>query len=176
MVYSRLMPQNQRTLVNSGPRASTKSFILPALLLSLLSTAGCVALEPAKRDRHAEVRQAFDAWIAAYNRGQLAPLQNHYDSDIVLLPDGRPTFRGWPQIEEFFAPTFEKFKYELTTQIERIEISGNLAVVHGTIMANATPINGTVRHNTRLRYLTVLRRQSEGSWRVLTSMDNREIP
>ncbi len=150
---------------------------MPRLLRMLLPVLWLLALplsaaETTDADRVA-LRAVHDAWIAAYIGGDLAALERFYEPATVLMPDGRPTYRGWPAIRAFFAPGFERFDYEASTDLESIEVSGDLGSALGLVTVSLTPKGGGDVISRALRYLIVFRRDAAGEWRILYDMDNR---
>lgn len=142
------------------------------LLLSLTGSAEAAT----KRERDlADLRVVHDAWIAAYTSGDVDALERFYLDESVIMPDGRPTFRGWPQIRAFFAPGFERFRYAASAQLASLDVSGDLGTALGVVTVTLTPKAGGEAITRSLRYLIVFQRRGARDWRILLDMDNRQI-
>jgi uncharacterized protein (TIGR02246 family) len=128
----------------------------------------------AARDHDLQVlRRVHDEWIAAYTAGDVEALGRFYLDETVLMPDGRPTWRGWKEIRAFFAPGFERFSYAAQADLQSLEVSGDLGSAHGIVTVTLTPKAGGETVTRALRYLMVFRRVAKDDWRILLDMDNR---
>jgi uncharacterized protein (TIGR02246 family) len=123
----------------------------------------------------AVLRRIHDDWIATYTAGSVDALAKFYVDDTVLMPDGRPTYRGWSQIRAFFAPGFERFNYAASADLQTLESSGDLATAKGVVTVTLTPkAPASGEPVTRaLRYLIVFKRLQDDDWRIWLDMDNR---
>lgn len=149
-----------------------------ALVLSCIAGdfagAASVRQEAAARDHDRQVlRRVHDQWIAAYTAGDVEALGRFYLDETVLMPDGRPTYRGWQEIRAFFAPGFERFSYTAQADLQSLEVSGDLGSAHGIVTVTMTPKAGGEAVTRALRYLIVFKRVAKDDWRILLDMDNR---
>ncbi len=153
--------------------------ITPATVLAMafaLAVTSASAQAASRHDRDlAALRAVHDAWIAAYTSGDVAKLEGFYSDESVIMPDGRPAYRGWPQIRGFFAPGFERFDYAARADLQYLDVSGDLGTARGVVTLTVTPKKGGPPSTRELRYLIVFRRQSRGDWRILLDMDNRAV-
>ena len=76
-----------------------KSILAGALALSLVATTGGVSIAASEA---AAVHAADDAWIKAYNAGQVANVVALYDEKAVVYPPGAPPVQGRAAIQTFF--------------------------------------------------------------------------
>jgi ketosteroid isomerase-like protein len=123
----------------------------------------------------ASLRRVHDEWIAAYTAGNVDALERFYFADTVLMPDGRPTWRGWPQIRAFFAPGFARFDYDAKADLQTLEVSGDLGTAKGVVTVTLTPKAGGEPATRALRYLIVFKRLQADDWRIYLDMDNAAI-
>ncbi len=105
--------------------------------------------------------------------GDVDALERFYLEETILMPDGRPTYRGWTQIRAFFAPGFERFRYAASADLQSLEVSGDLGAAKGIVTVTVVPKAGGDAATRALRYLIVFRRKARGDWRILLDMDNR---
>jgi ketosteroid isomerase-like protein len=149
--------------------------LIPVLLLAI-----AIAIPTAEgasgRDRDlAALRAVHSAWIAAYTSSDIAALERFYSDDSVIMPDGRPAYRGWPEIRDFFAPGFERFNYAARADLQYLDVSGDLGTARGVVTLTVTPKAGGPPSTRQMRYLIVFKRQRRGDWCILLDMDNRAV-
>lgn len=110
----------------------------------------------------------IDDFMEAYKNCDAAACAAAYTEDATILPGDRPTARDRKEIKALFTQIFEEGARKLTLIPEEVESSGSLAYEIGTAVLDLTDKDGSVFSDERL-YLTVLRRQSNGSWRIQAS-------
>jgi uncharacterized protein (TIGR02246 family) len=152
-------------------------------LVLALGTAICLALSvgcqapqgPAglsEADRTA-IRQVAenDARLAnAHDAKGAAAL--YADDATVLAPEqaavqGRAAIQAWMEA----SPPLSNFQ----SQSLEIEGRGDLAYDRGTYSVTVTPV-GAAPIDVRGKYLTILRKQADGSWKIQRDMWNSDLP
>ncbi len=118
--------------------------------------------------RHEEAYASTDAFLEAYSRGDAATCAAFYTSDATVLPGDRPVGSGREEIEALFAGIFEQGVKKLTLIPDEVSCDGDLAYEIGTAILEVPQSDGSLLFDER-RYLTVLKRQSDGSWRMHAS-------
>lgn len=170
------------TVSHRAPLVTVLRRVAALVVAALLSLALALAAAPAdaasRRDRDrdlAALRAVHDAWIAAYTSGDVASLERFYTDDSVIMPDGRPAYRGWSEIRAFFAPGFERWNYAARADLQYLDVSGDLGTARGVVTLTFTPKAGGAPFTREMRYLIVFRREPLGDWRILLDMDNRAV-
>jgi uncharacterized protein (TIGR02246 family) len=154
------------------------------LLLALGLLSGCKVIvqrdqELTARDSSAieAVRSAYvQAWLADDTAGVLATL----DSEAVLLPPGRLALKGQRDIRAYWWPadgshtTITAFDWT----IEELSGTPELAFSRGISTVAWKYQKDTVRaeRTSRSTNLTILRRGSDGSWRIVRQMWGPPLP
>jgi uncharacterized protein (TIGR02246 family) len=110
----------------------------------------------------------IDDFMEAYKNCDAPACAAAYTEDATVLPGDRPTARGRKEIEALFTQIFEEGARKLTLIPNEIESSGCLAYELGTAILDLTDKDGSAFSDER-PYLSVLRRQSNGSWRIQAS-------
>jgi uncharacterized protein (TIGR02246 family) len=89
--------------------------------------------------------------------------------DVIFIPPEQPAFAGREACRSFLEdfPKPESF----TAQVDDVEGDGNLASSRGT--ATATFADGS---STRLRWLAIFRRGTDGRWRLARDLWNTHDP
>ena len=118
--------------------------------------------------RHEEAYASTDAFLEAYSRGDAAACAAFYTSDATVLPGDRPVASGREEIKALFAGIFEQRVRKLTLIPGEVSCDGDLAYEIGTAILEVPQSDGSLLFDER-RYLTVLKRQSDGSWRMQAS-------
>jgi len=149
----------------------------PLLTLALLC-AGCQpqAQEPAafSADEVAAISGVLDAVLEADLAGDWAAVAEHFAEEYVYMAPNMPAIEGraawleWAQAGEFKI-------IDLTVDVHEIDGSGDLAYVRGkfaeTLAAgDAEPIE---MHG---KWVWILRRQVDGSWKVVVGISNSDTP
>jgi uncharacterized protein (TIGR02246 family) len=122
--------------------------------------------------------RALDAeWAKAVTAGNGDAIAALYASDATLLPPGEPMVKGeaakryWVDFAKGYSgPT------ELNTQ--SVEGSGNLAYAVGTYRMTLTPKKAGAKPlpAEEGKYLEVLKRQDDGSWKIIHDMWSPNAP
>jgi uncharacterized protein (TIGR02246 family) len=125
----------------------------------------------------AAIRQVDSDWAKAATEGNGTAIAALYTSDATLLPPGEPIVKGeaakkyWVDFGNGFAgPT------ELNTT--SVEGSGNMAIVIGTYRMALTPKKAGAKPLPvdEGKYLEVLKRQDDGSWKIHHDIWNPNAP
>ncbi len=115
-----------------------------------------------------EAFASTDAFLEAYSRGDAATCAAFYTSDATVLPGDRPVANGRKEIEALFTGIFEQGVKKLSLIPGEVSCDGDLAYEIGTAILEVPQSDGSLLFDER-RYLTVLKRQSDGSWRMQAS-------
>jgi uncharacterized protein (TIGR02246 family) len=126
----------------------------------------------------AVVRQAIEAANAkamdAINRGDTATALANYAEDAVVMQPGMAMMNGRAAISQGFAGLMAQFtpsNMKFTTS--DVVVSGDLAVETGQYEMTLTPKGGKPM-NDKGKYLTIWRRQADGSWKIIRDINNSD--
>ena len=159
---------------------SLKSTI-SALLLSVIvlmsacgNTATTTTTQPAATAAAdpAPINDLRGRFQAAYNAGDAAAVAALYTDDAVSLPDHHEAIRGKAAIQQFMQETFAQVTANMTLSAPDTEITGDIAHETGNYTTTITPKRGGTAMTMTGKYLVVLKRQPDGSWKVHHDMDN----
>ena len=114
--------------------------------------------------------QAFTRLALAGDWGEM--VRGYYTEDAVVLPPNAPEASGHAAIEAFF----RSFPPLTAFEIRNVELegAGDLAYQRGRYSMTMT-IGGAAVSDSG-KYLEILRKQSDGSWRTLRDMFSSVIP
>jgi uncharacterized protein (TIGR02246 family) len=125
------------------------------------------------------IRQAIEEFTHAYNAGDFARLTNIFAEDLIDMSMGGPTRRGQDARMHFLSrvrETHANFRPHLEIQINEIQVAGDWAYEHGSLVVALTPRTGGDKSFIRQRYLVIWRRQANGEWKIAVEMDNSAEP
>ena len=144
------------------------------------SSSGGLFLNSPEREKYkAEVGKTRDAYMSAWksaNAGQIADL---YTDDALVLYPNQPAVNGKSAIRAYFQAFFGDFaQKEFVLESSEVEIAGDWAFDRGTYRWKGVPRAGAGGDpaEDHGKYLVILRRQSDGTWKVARDMDNSDRP
>lgn len=100
-----------------------------------------------------------------------------YADDAVLLWPGAPMVKGRAAIRKFMQVFFSMPDFSLSFETAHVEVSlsGDFAYTCGTNKVTLADLNGK-RIKDSGKYLTVYKKQSGGTWKVVADMGNSDLP
>ena len=121
-----------------------------------------------------EIRAALEKFIVAYENNDQLNMRSLLASDFVDMSAGEPTRQGEAAIKMLLARASQahaKGVPRLQINVDKVEISGDLAYQRGDLIVTVSPHDGGETSYIRQRFLEVWRRCPEG-WRSIVGMDN----
>ena len=123
------------------------------------------------------IAKVRDSFAAAFKAGDVATLTALYVNDGLTQPDNQPTGTGPAGIAASFKRFLDQFNMmAFTLTPVKTEASGDLAYDIGTYTFTATmkPKGDTAKAEGR--YVVVLRKGADGTWKAVADMDNITTP
>ena len=149
------------------------AFALVCSLLLLVTVP--LAADPAADA--AAIRALQAAWNQAVEAGDIKGYLAVLDADVELLPTDAPPIRGRDHYGQFLGPVFEQDRFEIeVVGPGTVEVDGNLAYARYDYVIHRMPKGTDERISSLRKFLDVLRRQEDGSWRVLKHIWNYNEP
>jgi uncharacterized protein (TIGR02246 family) len=136
-------------------------------------------VEPAgfSAEDEAAIRAVDAEWARAFAAGDANALTAVYSSDASLLPPNEPVAKG-EAMKKYNADMLNGFSgpIELTTTF--VEGRGDLAYAVGTYRAKLTPKKAGAKPLPIEdgKYLEVLKKQADGSWKIVYDMWSANAP
>ena len=155
--------------------------ILPLVFL-LCFTFGCqqaedVAEEPAV-DVEADIEAINEIWnqyASAINTDDFDLWISLWEDDGIQMPPDAPAVFGKEQILAVNERKFEPFEVNLTINNAEVQIDGDLAFSRGAYTASLTPKAGGETVDLIGKYLTILKKQTDGSWKIYCDCFNSDV-
>jgi uncharacterized protein (TIGR02246 family) len=146
----------------------------PGLLRCVRASARRVAgaggrCEGQRRVSDSEVEAIKSLYVenaAALNAGDLPALASFYTDDAIHLPPNSPAIAGKEAILKQLKKELSEFGVEASVRVVEIEVAGPWAFARGTYSMKATrKTEGSPIEETG-KWLDILRRQGDGSWKI----------
>lgn len=125
----------------------------------------------------AEIRGMSVKYAAALNAGDFENWIVLWDPEGVRMPPDQPQSVGLEEIRATVEPGFEAFDFSnFAVSIDEILVFGNKAYMRGPYHFSMTPKEGGETLNFEGKYLSVLRKQADGSWKFYIDCFNYDGP
>jgi uncharacterized protein (TIGR02246 family) len=123
-------------------------------------------------DRNA-ILALIDRWRLATKAKDIPAILELVDDDVMFLPSSIPPIKGKEELEKMyraFFPRYREIKHE--SIIEELRIAGDWAFLWGTDELRLIPESGDREIHMKGKGISILRRQSDGSWRFWRGINN----
>jgi ketosteroid isomerase-like protein len=137
--------------------------------------AACATMGGSATDE-AALREAGDLYVKAVNSGNVDLYMERWDSQgIRMTPDG-PSVFGAEEIRKVVARNFPAATREMTLKTEEVVVFGSIGYARGVYTTRVTPKSGGAPSLVDGKFLTVYRRQADGSWKIYRDCYNSNVP
>ena len=164
----------------------TRTIFTAALLLSSLPLAACdrpaantdaAGTEANSAATAAAVEEAEAGMLAAFQAKDAAKLGSYYAADAVFATPGR-TVRGTEAINKALAEDLADPGFALTFASDKTDVaaSGDLAYTSGTYNVSFTNPETKQVEKHAGPYVTVFRKQADGSWKAVADVATPGAP
>ena len=116
-------------------------------------------------DEHA-IRDIVARWHSATAAGDVDTVLGLMTDDVVFLVAGRPPMRGRDAFERGLRGLLAQHRIESSGEIKEIGISGSLAYCWSELSVRVIPISGGNATTRAGDAMSILRKQTDGAWRV----------
>ena len=125
----------------------------------------------------AAIRATDSAFATAMGAGDAAGVAAIYLPDAHLLPPDAASIEGREAIQQFVAGFLSAYHVTIAVSADEIEGRGDLAYARGHYTMDGTPkAAGTPPLHEEGKFLEVLRRQPDGTWRYAVDMCGPNAP
>ena len=148
--------------------------------LALLGAAACAPAAPKPGpptgDDVTKINALRDGFLAAFNAGDAAKIVESYTPDAIAMPSHHAMVSGRDAILAFNRDFFSQMSATMSLTPQETTVSWDLGYDRGTFSMTMTPKAGGAPMSDHGKYLVVLQRQSDGSWKVTRDIDNSDMP
>ena len=127
----------------------------------------------------AAVKEILNQYAVASNAGDFDLWISLWADDGVQMPPNAPVRIGKEQIREAMKPGFDQWTLDIAiTSIEDAKVYGDLGLTRCNYTLDVTPKAGgeTIHAMRDGKALTLLERQSDGSWKIVYDCFNSNMP
>lgn len=154
-----------------------------ALLSLSVAFAMCAPASEEEPEAEATVEADLEAigglrevYAAAVNAGDVDRLTDSFTEDAVVMPPNEPVVTGYEAIESWFEANFEQFTTELRVSSDEVEVVDGWAFDRGTYTLTLTPKAEGEPTEDNGKYIDILQKQPDGSWKYARSIWNSDRP
>jgi uncharacterized protein (TIGR02246 family) len=136
-------------------------------------------LNEKKKSDITALKEILNQFAIGVNTGDLDLWTSLWANDGVQMPPNLPSRIGKEQIREGMKPGFDQMILDITiNSIEEVKVYGDLGVIRCTYTSKMTPKAGgeTITTTPDGKALTLLERQSDGSWKIVYDCFNSNVP
>jgi uncharacterized protein (TIGR02246 family) len=124
----------------------------------------------------AAINEVWNQYALANNTGDLELWLSLWDDNGVRLAPDTPAAFGKEQIRDQMTIPFEQFTNKAVINNEEVEVAGDWAFSRGTYTLSITPKAGGEEVVIDGKYMTILKRQPDGSWKIYRDIYNSSMP
>jgi len=107
----------------------------------------------------------------SYHSGDLDQLAGMYAPDALSMPANKPALWGREQIKEYYAARTGDYVMHAISEVDSIDIVGDIAVVAGIFRVTRAPQDGVAAVDHAGRWLAVMKR-IDGRWYMWRDLDS----
>ena len=155
------------------------------LLLTLLAGFGCqpASQQPdpeAKAAAMAADRAAIDKlrsdYQSSFNSNDASAAAAHFTESAVSMPPNDEALIGRQAITDDMVAMFEGMSADLTISSEEVEVAGDWAFDRGAFTMKTTPKGDGDPMEDKGKYIVILEKQADGSWKIAREVWNSDNP
>jgi uncharacterized protein (TIGR02246 family) len=135
-----------------------------------------ISLEQGNKTDIAAIKKMLKRFADIINAGDLEGWISLWVDDGIQMFPGAPARIGKQQIRAGMKPAFDQFNLKMIINNEELRVSGNLGFARGTYTEFLIPKAGGETEKYDGKYLTILEKQSDGSWKVARDCFNSNVP
>ena len=120
----------------------------------------------------AAIKQLAEDWRSGWIAGDVEFVMSLYAEDPVLMPQGQPAIVGKQNIRPLYEAVMKEVEFDSKAKVMDVEVSGDLGYFWCSYTLTATPKATGQTFEVPGKYLCIVKRQEDGSWKITKLMDN----
>lgn len=137
-----------------------------AVAVICLLFSSCVSLTDASENDKRLITEMSKARAKAFNEGNAAAIAIHFTDEALLMAPGKTASKGRAAVQAYYQSIFAEYRTQLESHYEEVEVSGNLAYGRGFARVTLIPKNGGQTLVSTAKYLNILKKQGDGTWKT----------
>jgi uncharacterized protein (TIGR02246 family) len=122
------------------------------------------------------INEIWNQYILGANTSDLELWLSLWDENGIRMAPDDPAAFGKEQIRAQMEPLFGQFNTEIAINNEEVQIAGDWAFSRGAFILSLTPKVGGETTKFEGKYLSILERQADGSWKIARDCFNYNAP
>lgn len=122
------------------------------------------------------IQHVLDRYTATIDAGDLNAWMGLWAAGGVQMPPATAMRNGLDAIRAGMAPALTKNKDDIHIHTLEITVAGDLGYARGVYTLDVTPLDGSATAHVDGKFLTVFRRQTDGSWKIYRDIFNSNVP
>jgi uncharacterized protein (TIGR02246 family) len=155
-----------------------------AVIPFVVVLAGCTPAAPplAPPDTHdadaKAIKNVEAAWVQAFTTKNLDKVASFYTDDASVFLPGAPIITGIPAIKAALKPMIADRNFSLTFAADKVDVakSGDLGFSQGAYTMTYSSSKGKKMVAEKGKYVTIFRKQTDGSWKNVADIFNADAP
>lgn len=144
------------------------------LVISILVISTCTKSSDTEADIEA-IENMEDLFERAFNENNINMLMDLYTDDAIAMPPNAPTIYGKEAIRTWYQYIEENI-YDITYPADEVQVFGYWAFRRGTFKGTWKAKGGEESGVSNNKGLLLLRKQSDGSWKISHAIFNSNQP
>ena len=134
---------------------------------ALIGLTGCASQQaPDQAAATAAINDIWKEYSASLNAGDISRWVALWTEDGVQMPPDEPAVVGKERIRARNQGVADQFRFDIGITNEEVRTAGDWAFARGTYRASLTPKQGGKPIPIDGKYMTILARQPNGSWKI----------
>ena len=149
--------------------------LVAAVLILLIST-GCSSKTEINTDADvAAINEIWKSYSSSLNDGDIDSWLSLWTEDGVQMPPDEPRVVGKDQLRQRNGGALDLFAVDIEITNEEVEVDGSLAFSRGHYVATFSPKDGAPPIPVDGKFITILKRQTDGSWKIHRDIFNSNV-
>ena len=125
----------------------------------------------------AAINELYDQYCLASNEDDIDHFMSLWDDDAIRMSPDLPAFVGKEMVCSYFETLFEKSTGIVAIYGEtEVQVAGDMAFSRGTYTVSLSPKAGGPATHIDGKWLDILKRQTDGSWKIYRDCVNFNAP
>jgi ketosteroid isomerase-like protein len=146
------------------------------IICSIFLLSGCEADNEQQQYEKdlAVIRKFLQSSGDAVTKGDIEAEVNRFTADGIYMWPDTPSIAGQNELRNWFKKRFLKVKVELENLTEEIDLCGDLAFERGKYIAQIKLKENNKIYLVKGKYINILRKQPDGSWKISRRIRNQD--
>ncbi len=142
----------------------------------LLLVAGCASDDGTNTEADsAAINAIWSTYVSSLEAGDIDAWLSLWTDDGVQMPPNEPPVIGKDQLRQRNGAALDLFTVEIDITNQEVGVAGDWAFSRGVYTATFAPKDGSKPIPVDGKFMTILRRQSDGGWKIHRDIFNSSV-